>query len=322
MRKDGTLVLQYPARDLVVAMYYMLLKTPAIRARCSVGMEDGRHWYVAEGVDTARIDALTARYCSKLYDTTPRSSAAARRGGGVWPAASTAASVGTALTTATAVTAATATPGSQVLEESEALCTLSAAGSGAAGEHGGAAVGGGVGGAAGLTRALSATLTTGGWGGGTTPDPLSPAVLAGLPAGAYPQSPVYGPLVSDGAESPAKRMRPSPPSPGGAAKEQYLKSQAPRGAHAQTMPPPQQQQQAQLHRQQARPLQPAAQQPGPRQRPVPRHLAQRPGAPLQQQPQRQGPQQHRPPQPPPPPAGGGDDSEKEEGELEEGELPG
>lgn len=78
MKKDSTLVLCYPARTLVVAMYYMVLKTSAIRARHEVPLEQGRHWYVNEGVDTSTIEAITQRYLSKLYDTKP----AAKHSGG------------------------------------------------------------------------------------------------------------------------------------------------------------------------------------------------------------------------------------------------
>lgn len=295
MKKDNTMVLQYPARALAAAMYYVLLKTPGMLAKYGpMPLEGGTMpWYVAEGLDEGMVQTIAERYCSKLYVT----GGGAKRGsvtGHKRPAPGTAGAAASAHGAASTSHAPGASTIVSAMPEASALC-----GGPADLAEGSALLRGGGGGAPSCAGgAPSATHTSSRWVGldstAETADVAGPSPGAWVPGGAGGQA---GAVQSAAAAPVTSATRtPGGPSPGAGS------SGTPAGQQHRS--PPLQQQQQQHDQQQA-----------------PRSHAPAPSsAQLQQQPPRPSAPAAPPPQPPPP-AAAEEDSDKEEDELEEGELP-
>lgn len=88
MRKDGTLVLQYTARDVALAIYYYVFKAAQRTSMAAIPQPqpepDGVHWYVKEGLGVQQCSEIVRRIMSLYQDRTAAAAASSQ------PAASTA----------------------------------------------------------------------------------------------------------------------------------------------------------------------------------------------------------------------------------------
>lgn len=103
-KKDGTMLLQYPAEKIALAAFYFVFKAAKTHKNKNIPLPepgaDGRPWYVEEGLSQAECVEITTRFTDRLYNDNKAGGAGQGRkaGGGGAPSSALPAPSGAAST--------------------------------------------------------------------------------------------------------------------------------------------------------------------------------------------------------------------------------